>query len=93
MDYSSMTPRQAAQVAKALGEDPSQVPVRCEAPGCTAVKPLGEMFSMAVVYRMPGAGKAPYQCSQEQHFGCSHNHAKSALLACLESHIEQGDHA
>lgn len=72
--------------------DPSLQLTPCEAPGCTVSRRLGEMFSMAVVYRMPGAGKRPYQCPDEQHFGCCHAHAKAALLACLDHHIEQGDH-
>ena len=86
------TPLVARRIAEAIGADPDAVPIPCEAPGCTAVRPHGEMFSMWVVYGMPGPGKAPYYCAREQHYGCTHDHAKAALLACLEGHIEMGDH-
>ena len=93
MDYSQLTPRQAARVAEAIGEDPSAVPIQCEAPGCLSVAPLGNMYSMAIIYRMPGPGKAPYQCPNEQHYGCTHDHAVLAMLGCLRAHIASGDHA
>lgn len=92
IDTTQLSPRQAMQVAAALGHDPSLVMIRCEAAGCPAIIRLADAFSMAVVYRMPGRGKAPFQCPAEQHFACSHAHAKQALLACLNGHIEAGDH-
>lgn len=73
--------------------DPSAQLVVCEAPGCPAQIPLSRAYSMAIVYRMPGPGKLPYQCPYEQHFACCHAHAKLAALACLQSHIEAGDYA
>lgn len=93
IDDANLTPRQRQQIAAALGQDPGAVMVRCEAPGCTRQMALADAYSMALVYRMPGRGRAPYQCPQEQHFACSHVHAKAAMLACLQTHIEQGDHA
>lgn len=82
----------ATQVYAAMGNDPSQVPVKCEAPDCDVIQPLSQMFSMAVVYRMPGYNVPPYQCENEQHFGCTHEHAMIALLKCLFTHIEDGEH-
>lgn len=85
----------AGQIAESLGLDPSTaVSVRCEAPGCGVLVPLGQAFSMAVVYRMPGPGApGPYQCAAQQHFGCSHACARAAVLLCLDTHIEGGPHA
>lgn len=87
------TNKQNMQIAAILGNDPSQVLITCEAPGCSKQIALANACSMAVVYRMPGFGHAPYQCGDEQHFGCCHEHAILALLSCLFSHIEAGDHA
>lgn len=87
-----LTPRAGCAAAHALGGDPDAVPVPCEVPGCGVVKPHGQMFSMWVVYGMPGLGMPPYHCPSIQHYGCSHEHAKAALLACLNSHIESGAH-
>ena len=94
MDISQANHLQKMRIAVILGEDPSAVIIPCEAKGCTVQKPLGQMFSMAIDYRMPGGKipKSPYQCPNEQHFGCSHEHAMLALLQCLFTCIEQGDH-
>jgi len=80
------------KIAEIMRLDPSTITVSCEAPGCTASKPLGDMCSMAVVYRMPGPGTSPYQCPDEQHYGCCHEHAILALLKCLVTDIEAGQH-
>lgn len=94
MDISQATHLQKMRIAAILGQDPSSVIIPCEAKDCTVQKPLGHMFSMATDYRMPGGEtpKSPYQCPQEQHFGCTHEHAMLALLQCLFTCIEQGDH-
>jgi hypothetical protein len=60
---------------------------------CDKIVPLNDMHSLAVVYRMPGPGSTAYQCPNEQHFGCCHEHAVLAALACLTSHIEAGPYA
>lgn len=93
MTSDDLTVLQRQRIAAALRQDPSAIPVKCEAPGCATVKPLGQMFSLLIWYPMPGPGKAPYMCAHEQHYGCSHEHARAAVLACLDSHIEGGDHA
>lgn len=80
------------KVAEIMQLDPSTIEIPCEAPGCSTKKTLGEMCSMAVVYRMPGPGTAPYQCPVEQHYGCCHEHAILALLKCLVTDIEAGVH-
>lgn len=76
-----------------MAEDPSSTVLDCEAEGCGKQIALADACSMAIIYRMPGRGKSPYQCIHEQHFGCSHEHAVLALLQCLFDHIESGDHA
>lgn len=55
---------------------------------CGTQTPASQTYSLAVIYRMPGPGIAGFQCPTEQHFGCSHEHAEQAMLACLEEHIK-----
>lgn len=80
------------KIAEIMQLDPSAIEVFCDAPGCSTKKPLGEMCSMAIVYRMPGPGTSPYQCPLEQHYGCCHEHAMLAMLVCLVRDIEAGPH-
>jgi hypothetical protein len=60
---------------------------------CGKIVPLNDLHSLAVVYRMPGPGGTAYQCPNEQHYACSHEHAVLAVVACLTSHIELGPYA
>ena len=77
------------RAAHALGHaDSSALLVACEAPGCPRSVTVADAFSLALVYRMPGRGVSAFQCRDEQHFGCSHDHAVQAMLACLRDHIE-----
>lgn len=77
------------RTAQAAGHlDSSQLLIACEAPGCTNSVPVSEVYSLAAVYRMPGPNVPAFQCPEEQHFGCSHEHAKWAMLECLMNHIE-----
>jgi hypothetical protein len=39
---------------------------------------------------MPGTNVTAYQCGNEQHYACSHEHAVQAAMACLFDHIESG---
>ena len=73
------------------GYTPVTDPMACEV--CGTVVTLANTHSVSVCYNMPGAGYAAYQCANEQHFACSHEHAYLAAMACLLSHIENGTHA
>lgn len=79
--------------------DPDTRPVMCEV--CGKVQMLKQCHSIAVVYRMPGLrrdaqgnqtyGYAGYQCPDNQHFACCHEHAILAVFMCTFEHIhEQG---
>lgn len=82
------------KAAKALGHaDDETLLIQCEAPGCTVSVPVAAVYSLAVVYRMPGRGVPAFQCAEEQHFGCSHEHARAAMLVCLDEHIEPAHRA
>ena len=59
----------------------------CEAPGCGKVTAAQNTYSLAVVYRMPGPGVPAFQCPNEQHFACCHEHAVQVMQACLNEHI------
>ena len=77
------------RAAHALGHtDDEQLYIACEAPGCSNSVTVKDAYSMAIVYRMPGRDVPGFQCAEEQHLGCSHAHAKAAMLACLSEHIE-----
>lgn len=77
------------RAAHALGHtDSLTLLVQCEAPGCSASVPVAEVYSLALIYRMPGRGIPAFQCADEQHFGCTHDHAVAAMQACLTRHIE-----
>lgn len=75
--------------------DPDERPVMCEVCGKTQM--LKQCHSIAVVYRMPGLrkdengnqtyGYAGYQCADNQHFACSHEHALLAVFMCTLEHI------
>lgn len=106
-DFRAVVPNgdQASQhrllrVARMAGHlDDEQVMIACEAPGCERSVLAAEVYSLALVYRIPGRGVPAFQCSEEQHFGCSHEHAVAAVAACLRNHIEpalvqlRADHA
>lgn len=72
--------------------DPSMALTTCEF--CGEVKPLREMHSLKWVYAMPGynkeatVGQRPFQCADDQHFGCCHEHAFLALIICLFEHMD-----
>lgn len=75
--------------------DPDTRPVMCEV--CGKVQMLKQCHSLAMVYRMPGLrkdaegnetyGYAGYQCADNQHFACSHEHALLAVFMCTLEHI------
>lgn len=80
-------------------DDPSLRPTRCEV--CGTVRPLKNMHSIAWGYRMPGLiidhptrphGYAAFQCPDEQHFGCTRDHAVLAMLACMFEHMDACPH-
>lgn len=71
--------------------DPSSAPTKCEI--CPNVLPLREMHSMKWAYAMPGlrgpnAGHPAFQCADDQHFGCCHEHAFLAMLVCAFEHMD-----
>lgn len=75
--------------------DPSMRPVSCDV--CGTVKPLKYMKSFMLGYAMPGLreehwGYGAYGCPDEQHFGCTMEHAMLATLCCLFEHILEGEH-
>jgi len=76
-------------------EDPSMRSVPCDM--CGKIQPLKYMKSIMVGYAMPGLrtedwGYGAYACPNEQHFGCTHEHAMLAALCCLYEHILEGEH-
>jgi hypothetical protein len=80
-------------------EDPSLKPTRCDI--CGVVRPLKYMKSIKWGYAMPGLrvdhptqpqGYGAYQCPDEQHYGCTRDHAVLAMLACLFEHMDECEH-
>lgn len=71
-------------------------PIACEI--CGEAVALTQAHSIAVSYNMPGANAQgitypAYQCSQLQHYACTHEHAVAAAIACLFEHVEQGNNS
>jgi hypothetical protein len=66
---------------------PEEVYYRCELPGCGKITHDSQTYSLAVGYRMPGAGLPAFQCEGTQHFACCPEHALEVVLLCLVSHI------
>lgn len=72
--------------------------IACEI--CGTQRPFRDMNSIAVGYRFPGkvdeghrqVWLPAFQCGDEQHYGCCHEHAMLAALACLVLHIHEGPH-
>jgi hypothetical protein len=72
--------------------------IACEI--CGTQRPFRDMNSIAVGYRFPGkvdqghrqVWLQAYQCPDEQHYGCCHEHAMLAAIACLVLHIHEGPH-
>lgn len=56
---------------------------------CGTVTPLASTHSFVLGYAMPGAGYSAFQCANEQHFGCSRDHAILAAVTCLFGHMLQ----
>lgn len=82
-----ISPRMAIAEAARLGRD-AEIILPCEAPGCNARVPLPQVYSLAAVYRCyPGAIPGRYQCRDEQHWTCSHEHALIALEQCAREHV------
>lgn len=83
-------------LAEPKSKDPSMQLIECEI--CGVEKPLRDMKSMGVVYRMPGydyemnRGLQPFGCPDRQHFGCTHEHAMLAQIYCLFEHMHEGPH-
>ena len=77
--------------------DPDERMQICEV--CGKEQPLKHCYSLALVYRMPGylfeenRGAGAYQCPDDQHFACSHEHAFLAAMFCYFEHIHTGPHA
>ena len=52
-----------------------------------------ECYSVPISYATPGLGYTAYICdAQDPHWACSEEHAKLAAAACLEEHLEGGNH-
>lgn len=47
-----------------------------------------DAYSFVVHYAKPGRGVASIPCPDEQHYGCSPEHAAQAAKACID-HLEQ----
>lgn len=62
-----------------------EITYTCEVCGAQTLE--GDTFSLALVYRKPGRDIAAFQCPNEQHYACSHEHAVQAVMACLSEHI------
>jgi hypothetical protein len=85
----------AQRACAALGGDPSRLQIPCEADGCEHTVPLGDSHSIIGVAHtihttLAVTGPAhvmPTQCDDEQHYGCSLEHALSAHIACLRAHV------
>ena len=80
-----------AAYARVTGDDGDGCPVVCGDPACGAVLPLRASHSAIVAHRYT-AGLAPVLCAHEtadsgQHFACSLDHLRNALLACWDTHI------
>lgn len=75
-------------IRDATGYVPLGDTLACEI--CGTVVATADAHSIIICYAMPGSGVSAYQCANEQHFACSHEHAIQAAMACLFDHIESG---
>lgn len=49
------------------------------------------LYSLKVTYAAPGDARLPsMECGEEQHYGCSAEHAREAALRCIDEHLEPG---
>lgn len=55
---------------------------------CGKLVPFEEMYSLSICYNMPGPAYPSYHCPNLQHFGCCHDHAAIAVIACLLEHMD-----
>ena len=84
----SMTHQQAIQVYSALyGQRPDAPALSLPCEQCGAVKPLAEIVSYKLWVAMPGHGAVAGFDEHDQHFCCSHDCARAALLACFDGHL------
>lgn len=68
-----------------LQAPPPEVRYTCEV--CGQVVNGKTARAIAIVYRY--AGEAPgFQCPAEQHWGCCHDHAWQAAVACHDEHVK-----
>lgn len=51
-----------------------------------------ECYAVGLAYATPGLGYGAYICDPHPHWSCSEEHAKLAAAACLEEHLESGEH-
>lgn len=78
-----------------MGGDPSTLAIPCEAEGCTNTMRLGDSHSIigvahTVLGTLATTGPTqvqPTQCPDEQHYGCSLEHALAAHVQCLQEHV------
>lgn len=72
----------------ATGYTPVTDPMICEICGKSVL--LANVFSIKAVYALPSGTNTAFQCANEQHYACSHEHAVLALVGCLFEHLEAG---
>lgn len=70
-------------------QDPDLKIIPCEAPDCTVEKSRREMHSVKAVWCHTW-GITPFQCENEQHWGCTPEHAVDAMVLCVREHLLPG---
>ncbi len=69
---------------------PSHI-THCAIASCD-VELTAECYAVSVSYATPGPGYTAYICDPHPHWACNEEHAKLAAAACLEEHLESGNH-
>lgn len=68
--------------------DPTRTTIECEADGCTNEVLVADSYSFMFCFATTGPSRhGSFQCPEEQHFCCSVECAKKAMLYCIDEHM------
>lgn len=78
--------------AGATGDDGDGCPVVCGAPGCGAIVPLRLAHAGRIEHNYTAGIDPASRCAHPhadsgQHFGCSLEHLRAALVECFDNHL------
>lgn len=72
-------------IRTATGYQAPSDPMACEV--CGKLVAQSTLHSIKVMYAVTGGNNSAFQCIDEQHWGCSEEHAALAAFQCYFNHI------